>query len=47
MDKLIKEIKSYTDRPIEIRPKVGRDKRVSYTVQDQLRSGKLSLFSDL
>ena len=37
--KLIKEIKSYTDRPIEIRPKVGRDKRVSYTVQDQLRSG--------
>ena len=38
-DKLIKEIKLYTDRPIEIRPKVGRDKRVSYTVQDQLRSG--------
>ena len=39
MEKLIKEIKLYTDRPIEIRPKVGRDKRVSYTVQDQLRSG--------
>ena len=38
-EKLIKEIKLYTDRPIEIRPKVGRDKRVSYTVQDQLRSG--------
>ena len=40
MEKLIKEIKLYTDRPIEIRPKVGRDKRsISYTVQDQLRSG--------
>ena len=33
------EIKSYTDRPIEIRPKVGRDQRTKYTVQDQLKSG--------
>ena len=39
-DKLVEEIKLYTDRPIEIRPKVGRDKRVNYTVQDQLKSGK-------
>ena len=37
---LIEEIKSYTDRPIEIRPKVGRDQRTKYTVQDQLKSGK-------
>ena len=38
-DKLVKELKLYTDRPVEIRPKVGRDERVKYTVQDQLRSG--------
>jgi len=38
--KLIEEIKTYTDRPIELRPKVGRDQRVKYTVQDQLKSGK-------
>ena len=39
-DKLIKEIKLYTDKPIEVRPKISRDQRVKYTVQDQLRSGK-------
>tara|TARA_R110001592_G_scaffold55511_3_gene169550 strand:+ start:2765 stop:3724 length:960 start_codon:yes stop_codon:yes gene_type:complete len=37
--KLIKEIKTFTDRPIELRRKVGRDQRVKYTVQDQLKSG--------
>ena len=38
--KLIEEIKTYTDRPIEIRHKVGRNQRVKYTVQDQLKSGE-------
>jgi len=37
--KLIEEIKTFTDRPIELRKKVGRDQRVKYTVQDQLKSG--------
>jgi hypothetical protein len=39
-NKLIENIKKITDRPIEIREKVGRSERLNFSVQDQLRTGK-------
>lgn len=38
-DKLIKKIKTITDRKIEVREKIGRSERLNFTVQDQLRTG--------
>ena len=39
-DKLVEKIKTLTDRPIEVREKLGRAQRLNFTVQDQLRSGE-------
>ena len=39
-DNLIVKIKSLTDRPIEVREKVGRSERLNFTVQDQLATGE-------
>ena len=39
-NKLIENIKKVTDRPIEIREKVGRSERQNFSLQDQLRTGE-------
>jgi hypothetical protein len=39
-NKLIENIKKVTDRPIEIREKVGRSERLNFSLQDQLRTGE-------